>query len=64
MKGLFTATKTRLVFSCLAAVLIIYSLVGFLIIPAILKNQIPKIANEQLNRVAQVEKIEFNPFSM
>ena len=63
MKGLF-ATKLRIVLFCVVAALLLYSALGFWVIPAVLKDQIPKITNEKLNRVAQVEQIEFNPFSM
>ncbi len=64
MKELIVSAKTKTVLLYITVALVIYSLVGFLIIPAVLKNQIPKIANEKLNRVAQIKDIEFNPFSL
>jgi hypothetical protein len=64
MKELIVSAKTKTVLLYITVALVIYSLIGFLIIPAVLKNQIPKIANEQLNRVAQIKDIEFNPFSL
>lgn len=64
MEGLKISAKTKKILIWIAGLLLTYSLLGFLVLPAVLKNQIPKIANEKLNRVAQIKDIEFNPFSM
>lgn len=48
----------------IAGVLLLYSLCGFLILPTVLSDQIPKLTQEHLNRDINIDKIEFNPFSM
>lgn len=56
--------KTKKIFYWVTGILIVYALLGFFVLPAVLKNQIPKIVDEKLNRTAQIKNIEFNPFSM
>lgn len=64
MKGLIVSTKIKTALVILAAILLLYSLLGFFIIPAVLLNQAPKIVSEKFNCTIQIEKISFNPFSM
>ncbi|MCK5120960.1 MAG: hypothetical protein KAQ91_03210, partial [Methylococcales bacterium] len=64
MKGLVISAKIKMLLLTVAAALLLYSLLGFLILPAILSNQIPKLAQEKLNRAMQIDEIQFNPFSM
>ncbi len=64
MKGFVIPAKIKILFYCLTGLLAIYSLLGFLVIPAVLSDQIPKIAKENFNRTAVVKEIKFNPFSM
>ncbi|MCK5831246.1 MAG: DUF748 domain-containing protein [Methylococcales bacterium] len=58
------SAKTKKILLWITGLLITYSLLGFLVLPAVLKNQIPKITKENLNRESQIKDIEFNPFSM
>ena len=44
------------------SILLIYTIIGFIAIPKIVKPQIEKILNENLTQKAKLEKIEFNPF--
>ena len=41
-----------------------YAVLGFFLVPAILKWQIPSIIQEETGRKASVVKIEFNPFAL
>jgi hypothetical protein len=53
--------KPAIIISCL---LVLYAIVGFFIIPAVLKAKLPEIIQEQTGRSASIEKIKFNPFSL
>lgn len=53
--------KPLLFFGVLLA---LYAGSGFFIIPAVLKNQLPKIVHQQIGREAVVERITFDPFAM
>jgi outer membrane protein OmpA-like peptidoglycan-associated protein len=53
--------KPAIIISCL---LVLYAIVGFFIIPAVLKAKLPEIIQEQTGRLATVEEINFNPFSL
>ena len=45
-----------------AGIVAIYAVLGFYALPAILKNKLPNIIQEQTGRKASVANIEFNPF--
>ena len=47
-----------IIFSLLA----VYSLVGFLLIPALVKWKLPEIISEASGRKTSIEKMQFNPF--
>jgi len=64
MKGLVIPSKIKTIGLPLTGAILIYTLVGFFILPAVIVNQVPKLVKEQLNRSASVEDISFNPFSM
>ena len=64
MKGLVISPIIKTIFISLATAIILYAAVGFLILPAVISNQLPKLSKEHLNRSAQLEEIKFNPFSM
>ncbi|WP_404360256.1 DUF748 domain-containing protein [Methylotuvimicrobium sp. KM1] len=59
--GLRNRTKTIAGLSILFA---LYALAGFWIVPAVLKNQIPKIIHQEIGREAAVEKLSINPFTL
>jgi hypothetical protein len=65
MKALVISAKMKKFFLYFSGAVAIYSLLGFWVLPAVLSNQIPKIAEQNLGgRVTQVGDIKFNPFSM
>jgi len=64
MKGLIIPPKIKTITLSLTGAILFYALLGFLILPAIITNQLPKLTQEHLNRSALVEDIQFNPFSM
>ena len=64
MKGLVISPVIKTIFISLATAILLYAAVGFLILPAVISNQLPKLSKEHLNRSAQLEEIKFNPFSM
>ncbi len=64
MKTPFISAKTKVISLSIAGALLIYALCGFFLIPALLSDQIPKLAQEKLNREIQIDNIDFNPFSL
>ena len=56
--------KVKIIFLSIVGILLTYSLCGFIVLPAILSDQIPKLTQQHLNRNTQIENIDFNPFSM
>jgi len=64
MEGIIISAKTKKIFIYISAALLVYSIIGFLVIPAVLSNQIPKITQEKLGRASQVKEVKFNPFTM
>lgn len=51
-------------FFCFLGILVLYSVLGFWILPKVLSSQIPPLAKEHLNRDLQIDDIQFNPFTM
>ncbi|NOU23088.1 MAG: DUF748 domain-containing protein, partial [Methyloglobulus sp.] len=47
-----------------ASLIAAYAVLGFYIVPAVLKSKIPSIIQEQTGRKASVTNIEFNPFKL
>ena len=55
--------KKPLKFFLLACSLVaVYSLIGFFLIPAVLKWKLPEIIQQETGRKTRIEKIQFNPF--
>ena len=44
--------------------LLLYSLLGFWVLPKVLSSQLPTLAKEHLNRDLEFDDLQFNPFSM
>ncbi|HSO07386.1 MAG TPA: DUF748 domain-containing protein [Pelomicrobium sp.] len=44
------------------AALMVYTLVGFVVVPALVRHYVPKIAAEQFQRQATIGEVRFNPF--
>lgn len=57
-------TWLRRVVICVPAVLVIYSLAGFLILPAVLERVVSGELSARLRRSVTVEKISLNPYSL
>ena len=53
--------KNRLLI-ILSSIIAIYAILGFVAVPNIVKPQIEKILNENLNEKTSLEKVSFNPF--
>ncbi len=64
MMKLVLSKKIKIALISISSFLILYSILGFLILPAVLNDQIPKIAKEQVNRQVNIADIQFNPFSL
>ena len=64
MMKLVLSKKIKIALISVSSFLILYSILGFLILPAVLNDQIPKIAKEQVNRQLNIADIQFNPFSL
>ncbi|MCK5478523.1 MAG: DUF748 domain-containing protein, partial [Methylococcales bacterium] len=54
----------KIVFFSILGFLLLYSLLGFWVLPKVLSSQLPSLAKEQLNRDLQFDDLQFNPFSM
>ncbi len=57
-------TKLKITALFFGLLLIIYTIIGFSILPAVLSSKIPSIAEQLLNRKVTVKDIQFNPFSL
>ena len=44
--------------------IVVYTLVGFFAVPAVVKTQLVTQIDQQLHRTAQVESVEFNPYAL
>ncbi|MDC9728307.1 MAG: DUF748 domain-containing protein [Methyloprofundus sp.] len=64
MPKLFLSKKIKITLISAVSFLALYAVLGFLILPAVLNDQIPKIAKEQINRHIEIADIQFNPFSL
>lgn len=64
MGKLTLSSRNKIVLLSLTGVVLLYALAGFLVLPAILSHQIPKLAQEKLRRSAKIDDIHFNPFSL
>ncbi|WP_395685776.1 DUF748 domain-containing protein [Caenimonas koreensis] len=47
-----------------AGLLAVYALVGFWLVPAVARNQLPKFGQSELARQLQVGDLQFNPFTL
>ncbi len=48
----------------IAGLLAFYAIVGFFIIPAVIKAKLPEIIQEQTGRSSTIQQVKFNPFSL
>ena len=53
--------KYRKSLSIIAGLIAFYTLLGFLILPILLENQLPKLIESATGRKASIENITFNP---
>lgn len=54
--------KPLKIFGIVCGVFIVYSLIGFFLIPAVLQWKLPEIIEQETGRKAKIAKIHFNPF--
>lgn len=64
MKSFNVSSQLKKSIFYISSVVLVYALVGFLVLPAVLSNQIPSLVNKHLGRIAQVDKVKINPFSL
>lgn len=55
--------RSRMLVSVLAVVFLLYSLVGFVIVPAVAKSEALAFVEQRLGGRAQIDAIRFNPFT-
>ncbi|WP_394754675.1 DUF748 domain-containing protein [Crenothrix sp.] len=58
------ASKIIKIFAIIIAVVALYGLMGFVILPKILTAKLPDIIHQQTGRKASIAKIAFNPFNL
>lgn len=63
MKSPRIPAKVKITLWSITAVLLLYTLIGFVLLPAIVSSQGPKLIKKHLKREAQIATIHFNPFS-
>ncbi len=63
-KNLVVRIFTGRLFLISLAVLLIYTLMGFFLLPYVLKRQLKQYVQEDLNRKVQIADIRFNPYIM
>lgn len=52
------------VFYSIIGLLLLYSVLGFFVLPKVISSQLPPLVKEQINRDLQFDDLQFNPFSM
>ncbi|MGZ8162779.1 MAG: DUF748 domain-containing protein, partial [Methylobacter sp.] len=57
-------SKTLKAFFIISSLLIVYAVVGFYILPAVLKWKMPEIIQQETGRKTSISKIQVNPFSL
>ena len=60
----FLPKKIKIALIAITSSLSLYALLGFLVLPAVLKDQVPKIVKEGTQRNITIAEIQFNPFSL
>ncbi|NOQ63761.1 MAG: DUF748 domain-containing protein [Methyloprofundus sp.] len=56
--------KYRKSLSIITGLIAFYTLLGFLILPMLVENQLPKLIESATGRKASIEKVSFNPYSL
>ncbi len=64
MKALSIPKKLKTALIAIAVLTALYAILGFFVLPAVLTDQIPKLAKEHINRDVHTKEIKFNPFSL
>jgi hypothetical protein len=62
--GRVSLPSRRLLLGVAGGLLLLYTLLGFFVVPRIIRSQIVSGAREQLHREAQVGDVRFNPFTL
>ena len=47
-----------------AGLLAVYALAGFALVPYVIRNQVPKIVQSELERKGEIGEVKFNPFTL
>ncbi|CAA9891123.1 conserved hypothetical protein [Candidatus Methylobacter favarea] len=64
MKARRILPKALKVFFIISSLLVMYAVMGFYILPAVLKWKMPEIIQQETGRKTSISKIQFNPFSL
>ena len=62
--GRFSLPSRRLLLGVVGGLLLLYTVLGFFVVPRVIRSQIISGAREQLHREAQVGDVRFNPFTL
>ncbi|MFP3982055.1 MAG: DUF748 domain-containing protein, partial [Desulfobacterales bacterium] len=54
--------RSKWIFYCLAGILLIYAIAGFIAVPLVAEKKLPEIAASAINGQVTVRDIDFNPF--
>lgn len=57
-----TLIKPLKILAVIGSLLAAYGLIGFLLLPAVIRWQLPVLVERQTGRKAEIEKVDFNPF--
>ena len=63
-KSVVRSIATSKLFLIAASSILIYTLVGFFLLPYLLQSQLTRYVAKDLNRTVQVEKVHLNPYAM
>jgi hypothetical protein len=55
--------RMRIMLAVTAGLVILYSALGFLIVPAVVQARLPKAVSDNLGRATTVDRVRFNPFT-
>ncbi|HEY0845566.1 MAG TPA: DUF748 domain-containing protein [Noviherbaspirillum sp.] len=64
LSAFFGKRSVRRSLLALASLLVLYALLGFLVLPAVVKSQLENFAAEKLQRALSIGKVDINPFSL
>jgi uncharacterized protein involved in outer membrane biogenesis len=61
LRGLVTGKRFLIIAAVVAVLAVAYTLAGFFLVPRLIASQVPRYAQEQLQRRAEIGEVRFNP---